>query len=256
MMKQLLRSFLLTVVLFAPILPVHAAGSATMSLDQSTYTVTRGESFDVTVRVDPNGESLDTVRAVVTFDPTVVTTAGVRLSGSFDRVAPGNYYDNENGKISWGAFTLGGPVTTSSSIITISFLGIAQGEGDIQISSDSRAINDGEERINTGALGEATVEVAEAPEAQPGVALLVVESRSHENEEAWYSNKSVELSWTELEGDSPMSAYYYSFGLESNASPSTYLSAKTTTLEIEAPTDGQYYFHLKGRLPSSNESFG
>ena len=246
MMKQLLHSFLVAVVVFVPGLSVHAAGAATMTLDESVYEVTRGELVDVTVSVDPQGESLDTVRAVVTFDPNVVSVQSVRLSGSFDRVAPGNYYDNGSGKISWGAFTLEGPVTAPTSFITIVFLGLEEGEGNIQLSSDSRAISNGEERINTAGLGEATVGVAPFVESEPGVAILALESSSHLDGEVWYSNKSVKLSWTELEGDSPINAYYYSFSTESDAEPNIYLDGETTSLSLEAPNDGIYYFRLRG----------
>jgi len=246
MMKQLLHSFLLAVVVFAPNLAVNAAGSATMSLDASVYEVTRGESFDVTVSVDPRGESLDTARATVTFDPSVLHTTNVRLAGSFDRVAPGNYFDSETGKVSWGAFTLEDPVTAFTPFITITFLAVATGEGNISISPDSRAISNGEERINTAELGEATVKVGEAPGAQPGVAVLALDSGSHPNQEAWYPNRSVELSWTQLEGDSPIEAYYYSFGLESDAQPNIYLDGETASLSLEASSDGIHYLRLKG----------
>ncbi len=254
MMKQLLHSFLVAVVVFVPGLSVHAAGAATMTLDESVYEVTRGELVDVTVSVDPQGESLDTVRAVVTFDPNVVSVQSVRLSGSFDRVAPGNYYDNGSGKISWGAFTLDGPVTAPTSFITITFLGLEEGEGNIQLSSDSRAISNGEERINTAGLGEATVEVAPSVESEPGVAILALESSSHPDGEAWYSNKSVELSWVQLEGDSPIDAYYYSFSTESDAEPNIYLDGETTSLSLEAPNDGIYYFRLKGVQEDGRET--
>ncbi|MEK7619988.1 MAG: cohesin domain-containing protein [Patescibacteria group bacterium] len=246
MLKQFLHSFLLAVVVFVPWVSVQAAGAATMSLDADTYEVARAELFDVTVSVDPRGESLDTVRAVVTFDPSIVNVQSVRLAGSFDRVAPGNYYDNGSGKVSWGAFTLEDPVTTVTPLITMTFLAIAQGEGNIQISSDSRAIQNGEEKINTSELGSAEVQVAQAPEAQPGVALLAIESGTHPDQSAWYSNRSVDLAWTELEGDTPIAAYYYSFGPESDTGPSIYLEGSTTELSLEAPEDGLYYFRLKG----------
>lgn len=253
-MKQFLIRLLFVVVLFTPGIVVRAAGSATMTLDALSYEATRGEQFDVTVSVNPQGESLDTVRSVVTFDPSVLTVQGVRLVGSFDRVAPGNYYDNVNGKISWGAFTLEDPVTTQVPFMTITFLPIASGEGDIQISSDSRAISNGEERINIASLGEAKVEVVESQEAEPGVALLVAQSTSHQNENTWYANRIIDVSWTQLEGDTALSAYYYSFGQDSDEDPGIYLDADLTQLTLEALQDGLYYFRLKGVQANGRET--
>ncbi|MBI4437459.1 hypothetical protein HY631_00735 [Candidatus Uhrbacteria bacterium] len=254
MLKQLLQSFLVAAVVFVPGLVVQAAGTATMSLDQSSYEAARGERFDVTVSVDPQGESLDTVRAVVIFNPSVVSVQSVRLSGSFDRMAPGNYYDNTTGKISWGAFTLEGSVTEKTSFITVTFLGLEEGEGNIQISSDSRAISNGEERISTSGQGEATIEVTPAVGSEPGVALVALESSSHPDEETWYSNKNIALSWTELEGDSPIKTYYYRFGPESDAEPDVSLDGETTELSLEAPADGMYYFRLKGIQEDGRET--
>ncbi|MBI4435304.1 hypothetical protein HY630_01400 [Candidatus Uhrbacteria bacterium] len=254
MMKQLLHSFLVAMVVLVPGLPALAAGSATLSLGTATYEAARGGHFDVTVQVDPHGESLDTVRAVLTFDPTVASVQSVRLSGAFDRVAPGNYYDNATGRLSWGAFTLEGSVTAPTPFITVTFLALAAGGGNIQISSDSRAISNGEEKINTAQLAQASIDVVEAPEAEPGVALLIMESRTHEDEEVWYSNREVQLAWTELEGESPISAYYYSFGTESDAEPNVYLDGSTKELDLTAPTDGIYYFRLKGIQEDGRET--
>jgi hypothetical protein len=245
-MRNLFSGMVLAVLVLSPGLSALAAGSASMSLDQSTYDVARGDLFDVIVSLDPQGEALDTARAVVTFDPTLIRAQSVRLVGAFDRSAPGNYRDNVSGKVSWGAFTLDGPVSSQTNLLSITFLALQTGNGSIKISADSRAIEDGEERINTSALGEASVRVEEAQEAEPGVALLVLESSSHENEVNWYANDQVALSWTQLEGESPIEAYYYSFGLEADEEPSIYLDGSVDTLDLEAPEDGLYYFRLKG----------
>ncbi len=100
-MKHFFSRLLLVLLVLIPGV-VRAAGSATMSLDQNAYQSQRGELFNVTVTVDPQQEALDTVRAVVTFDPTLLSVQSVNLAGSFERSAPGNYYDNTTGKVSWG----------------------------------------------------------------------------------------------------------------------------------------------------------
>ena len=254
MRNTFLSSLFVAVFLFVLSVPVYAAGSATMTLDAPSYEVARGQFLDVTVSVNPQGESLDTARAVVTFDPAVLNATSVQLSGSFDRVAPGNYFDSENGKISWGAFTLNEPVTTSTPFITITFMAVATGEGNLAISADSRAIADGEERINVSALGQATVTVAEASESVPGVALLAVESSSHPDQNTWYTNPSVDLSWTALAGDTPVSQYLYSWGLDTQTQPFVRLDGATKEVSLEAKADGLYYFQLKGVQKDGRET--
>lgn len=254
-MKHLFVGILLTIGLtLVPGLSVYAAGSATMTLDASSYEVQRGEYLEVTVVLNPQGESIDTARAVVTFDPQVLQAQSVRLVGELDRTAPGNYRDNQSGKVSWGAFTLEDPVVSQTDFVTVTFLAVASSNTEINISADSRAIEDGEERINVSALSGATVRVGETSEADPGVALIVIESASHENEASWYANDQVELSWVPLEGDSPIEAYYYSFGLDADTEPTIYLDGSTTDIALEAPEDGLYYFRLKGIQEDGRET--
>lgn len=244
-MKQFLSVVVIGMMLFLPGIS-QAAGAASMSLDQASYSVERGEQFDVTVSVNPNGEALDTVRAVVTFDPTRVQVRNVSLVGAFDRVAPGNYWDNETGKVSWGAFTLEGPVAAESSFITITFLGLQEGSGEIEISGDSRAIANGEEKIDTGNLGAAEVNVTASSTAEAGTALIVIESATHTNDVDWYAVNDVEFTWTALQGDNDITAYYYSFDETSDSEPASYLAATTTELSFSDVGDGVHYLRIKG----------
>ncbi|MFA4845562.1 MAG: cohesin domain-containing protein [Patescibacteria group bacterium] len=244
-MKHLLSVLVVAMMFFIPGL-TQAAGAALMTLDSTDYFVERGEQFDLTVRVTPNGEALDTVRAVVMFDPALLQVQNVSLTGAFDRVAPGNYYDNTTGTVSWGAFTLDGPVTASTSFITISFLGLQEGKGEVELSEGSRAISSGEERIDAQSFGTSEVSVTASTTAQAGTALIIVESASHVNTVDWYTNNAVDFSWTALQGDSELTAYYYAFDQSSDTDPTTYLDATTTQIAFEDVTDGVHYFHVKG----------
>jgi hypothetical protein len=252
-MKQFFTGIVAVVIFLIPAV-CAAEGASTMSLDAQTYGVQVGTQFDVTVNVDPNGEALDTVRAVVVFDPTVLQVQNIALSGSFDRVAPGNYYDNTIGKVSWGAFTLEGPITTMGSFATISFLPLIEGNAKIEISADSRAISNGEEKINLGSLGSASVNVGAVVSSQPGVALIVVESESHANEVDWYTNNEVKFSWTQLQGESPIKAYYYSFDESSDTDPTIYLAPTKKDITVESVADGVHHFHIKGVQEDGRET--
>ncbi|HAU66579.1 TPA: hypothetical protein DCW61_04505 [Candidatus Uhrbacteria bacterium] len=233
---------------------MQAAGSATMSLDQVAYQAKRGELFNVTVNVDPQQEALDTVRAVVTFNPTLISVQSVNLIGSFGRSAPGNYYDNTTGKVSWGVFTLEEPVTAISPVISITFLALQEGNGTIELSSDSKAIADGEEKINLSGLKNATIGVSASEQSDAQSMLIVVSSFSHPNEQDWYTENTVEFSWIPLEGTSQISAYYYSFDQNPKGDPTIYLVGSKTETSVEANADGIYYFHLKGIQKDGKET--
>ena len=244
-MRQLFSGLLITFVLLVPAVS-EAAGASTMSLDASSYEAEIGKQFDAIVSVNPNGEALDTVRAVVTFDPAVLMVGNVSLAGAFNRIAPGNYYDNETGIVSWGAFTLEGPVTSAGQFVRVTFLPLTQGEGDIEISADSRAISNGEEKINVSELGSASVNVGASATSEPGVALIVVQSETHANDVDWYANNTARFSWTQLQGDNPITAYYYAFDESSDTDPTIYLASTTTEMSFDAVADGAHYLHIKG----------
>jgi hypothetical protein len=244
-MKQFLSVLGVAMMLMVPVM-LQAAGGASMGLDATSYSVERGTPFDVTIYVDPHGESLDTVRAVLTFNPTLLQVQHISLIGPWERVAPGNEWNNETGKVSWGAFTLEEPVSVKSDFLTVSFLALQEGSGEIEISSDSRTIAGGEERIDTGALGSGEVSVLASSSAQAGTALIVVESESHANEVDWYANNSVKFTWTALQGDSEMTAFSYAFDESSDTDPTTSLAPTTSELAIESVEDGVHYLHIKG----------
>lgn len=253
-MKHLFSAAIITLVLLVVPFSAGAAGNATMNLSDSTISVEQGDQFDITVSVNANGEELDTVRSVVTYDPNILSATNVSLTGEFDRSAPGNYRDNVNGKVSWGGFTLEGPVTSTSKVITITFSAVGQGNAKISLSADSRAISNGEEKINLGSLGSASVTVTEATTAEPGVGLVMISSDTHPEEDGWYAKNSATLSWETLEGDDDISAYYYTLGDSVEDEPVTYLSGSTTEVTINDIEDGVHYFRIKGVQADGKET--
>lgn len=252
-MKQILSGWMLLMFMFVPSV-ASAAGAAVMNLSADSVETEFGQQFDLVVSVEPNGEELDTARAVLTFDPTLLQVQNVSLTGAFDRSAPGNYFDNTSGKISWGGFTLEGPVTQSTPLATITFLATQQGSAQIDVSSDSKAISAGEEKIDISSLESSSITVTESATLEEGVALLVVSSGSHINDVDWYPLSTVDLSWVTLEEESPITAYYYTFDQASNTDPATFLSADTTEISIEDVEDGVHYFHLKGVQADGKET--
>jgi hypothetical protein len=244
-MKHLFSGLLIAVVVMLPGLS-HAAGSATMSFDEVTVSAEQGESFDLTVQVQPNGEVLDTVRSIVTYDPATLSAQYVTLTGAFDRSAPGNYIDNGTGKVSWGGFTLDEPVADSTSFVSINFLALQEGTTTVSISGDSRAISAGVENIDPTDLGSSVVTVGAAAVADPTLSLVILESDSHPDPSAWYSNASVNLNWIEIAADSGIASYLYDFDQSSSTDPSTTLAAGVSEMTQEVVEDGIYYFHIKG----------
>ncbi|NQV88728.1 MAG: hypothetical protein HQ488_00185 [Parcubacteria group bacterium] len=252
-MKHLFSGLLIAVVVMLPGMSL-AAGNATMSFAEVTVSAEQGESFDLTVQVQPNGEALDTVRSIVTYDPATLSAQYVTLTGAFDRSAPGNYIDNRTGKVSWGGFTLDGPVSSTTSFVSINFLALQEGTTAVSINGDSRAISAGTENIDPTDLGSSVVTVGAAAVADPTLSLVILESDSHPDQNAWYSNASVNLNWIEIAADSRIASYLYDFDQSSSTDPSTALAAGSTEMTQEVTEDGIYYFHIKGVQTDGRET--
>ena len=145
----------------------HASGAATFSLSPTNTSVSTGDSFSLSVMVDPSGESLDTARVEIEFDESLLEVTAFDLGSLFPYVSPSNEIDNTAGELSQGAFKFGDPVESSGTFGTITFRALTSGTATISITSDSRLIADGEEMLDTGDLGSSTITIdGEAVESE------------------------------------------------------------------------------------------
>lgn len=243
-MKQLLIG-LVTILLFLPI-TVSAAGRSTMTLSPTQMSVRAGETFDITITINPNGASLDTARAILTFSPTLLKMEEVVLTGAFDRVAPGNGVDNTKGVLSFGGFTLEGPVKQSTNFARVTFSARQEGNGTIEILPSSKLIQNGEEQIDSKILGKVNVDIGKKDERTSGT--IKIESATHPGPEEWKQVAVAELSWKVEESNAEVIGYEYALDQNSATEPTQALSEDTTTYTTEELKDGLWYFHLKAKL--------
>ena len=253
-MKHPIGAFIMSLALLGTVLPLgaFAAGSATLTLEPTQKTVTEGSLFHIDIRLTPNGEEIDTVRANLQFDPQVLEVDSFALSSAFPRSAPGNTTDNEAGTLSEGGFNLEAPVTASSLFGTVAFRALNAGTTSIQVLDTSRTISNGEEKINTSLLGSTTVVVTPGS-TREGVGYVSVTSSSHPNQDAWYVGNDVALEWTASEGTS-ITQYEVALDQEPETNPTTSYGATTLTYTKEDLADGIWYFHVKGRQTDGQDT--
>lgn len=241
-MKQFLIVLVATLIVF-PIV-TNAAGLATLTLSPTQVTVEVGETFDLFINANPNGELLDTVRAVLSFTQTSFKAEEAVLTGSFNRVAPGNFINNSSGVVSLGGFTLEGPVKTSTKFGRVTFQATQVGSAKIELSSDSKMISNGEEKIDTSILGQTEVKVIEKKTVSDGN--LTIMSETHSGPEQWYQENIATLNWTLQKGKS--NQYLYALDQMSGTNPSNVLSGDVTSFTTKTLEEGIWYFHLKAFL--------
>ena len=140
----------------------HAGTTATLSLSPTNTSVETGDSFSLSVLVDANDESLDTVRVDLSFDPDMVEVLSFDLGSLFPNLSPSNDIDNDAGTLSYGAYKFGTPVTSSGTLATVTFHALSSGTATIAVEDSSRLISDGEETIDTGELGSSRITITGA----------------------------------------------------------------------------------------------
>lgn len=138
---------------------VQAAGASSLSLSASTSTVNTADTFVATVSVAPNAESLDMARVDVSYDASKLEVLSFSNGSLFPNYAPGNWYDNNKGTMTYGVYKYGTPVTATGTLVTVKFRALSAGSTVVKIENTSKLISDGSEKLNTSALGSFSVSV-------------------------------------------------------------------------------------------------
>ena len=224
---------------------VFASGNATINLTPTKQTVSVGERFEVELNIVPNQEQIDTARVYLSFDPSIVLVEEVQIGSQLERVSPGNYSDNQEGLVSFGAFTLGGAMDQTGDFVTISFKAMQEGETDLLIERTSHLLSEGEEKINIASVGFAAIVVEEAEEGEIVVELgtLTITESTHPSEVVWYQQNDVALSWEVLPATGVVQ-YRYAFDQDPQTIPTTTL--EQPSLSMDQVEDGVWYVHLLG----------
>ena len=235
--------------------PAFAAGSSTLSFVQPVTDVRAGDFFEVIVDTNPGTEKIDTVRAVVTYDPLTIHAEMVSLIGPFDHSAPGNYIDNKNGAISWGGFNTTGGVSDSGHFARITFSAVKAGKATVKISTNSLMIADGVQMMNSSQLSETTVDI-KATDTSKMNSPLELQSSSHPDENAWSQANIVDVNW---KSSKPVKNYLYAFDESPGTDPSTERGQGTPpiaggSVQFKDVKDGIHYFHLKAVLEDGSMS--
>ncbi len=160
-----LSRFVLTVLcvcgLFAATASV-AAAAADVLLTPASGSYSNGQTFTVTVQVDPKGQQVNAVEANLKFDPKVLSVVSTAKTGSaFSLWTTEPAFSNTAGTITFG----GGsptPFAAKSALLSITFRALGEGSGAVSFNSASVLAADGKGTDVIGAKTGATYTVAGA----------------------------------------------------------------------------------------------
>lgn len=122
---------------------VQTVFAADLVVTPTSGTYTSGQTFTVTVQVDPKGASVNAVEANMTFDKTVLSVVNVSKTGSvFSLWTTEPAFSNSAGTITFG----GGsptPFSAKSTLMSITFRALTTGAGSVAFGTASALAADG-----------------------------------------------------------------------------------------------------------------
>jgi hypothetical protein len=151
------------------VVPLSQLFAADLALTPSTGSYSVGQTFTVTVRALPNGDSVNAVEAGLKFDPALLSVVSVGKTGSvFTLWTTEPTFSNAAGTVTFG----GGsptPFTASSNIITVTFRTVAAGSATVTFQNSSVLAADGRgtDVFKNGASATYTVTTATTPTPSP-----------------------------------------------------------------------------------------
>lgn len=196
-------------------------------------------TFDVSIAINTNGESVNAFELYIKFPPdklSVVNSFGNKSIISVWTEAP--TYSNTAGTIHLQGGVMGGVKTNAGVILSLTFKAMMPGPADIQILPTSKILaNDGlATSIPYNVIrGNYTIS-AKPPEG------VVVSSDTHPFEDQWYNNNNIAISWESQDGAANFS---YVFDDKPNTIPDDSPVTADTTATFEHVKDGISYFHIK-----------
>jgi len=212
-------------ILFALIswpLPIRAAGGIYASGGGSK---TAGETF--TISVTASGTNFDSLQGIISVSGPVTIVSFNPGSATW---LPGKTPSNG------GAFV--GIVSERSSltVATITLRGRTPGSGAVSVSGVRLA--DKGSVVGDGAGG-ASFTITKAPQYPSDVK---VSSTTHPNQDEFYDQKTITLSWNK---DSGISGFSYLLDKEAGTVPPTKVTSSDSSVTYENQEIGTYYFHIR-----------
>jgi len=165
--KIILSVFLISLLL--PLLPAQAAGSAIMRLTSAKTDYNVGDLIYVDIMVEPNGASLNTVRAIMDYNGgNVIAINDFVLGTAWPNQSPGRELDSTTNHINVGGFILVDTVTQNSKFGTLIFKANQVGSSTINFATGSHLIAmDQTEQINLSGCQGITINVSGAAPPPP-----------------------------------------------------------------------------------------
>jgi len=235
----LLTTVLTSVLLSASlaIAPVQAA-SASFST-KGGGSVNTGNQVSVTVAVN-GSEAYNAVSVTVNYSN--LTFISASATGGWTGVSGPS---NSGGNVSFSGALLGSSANGSRNVLTLRFRA-PNNPGSATVKSSGKiSLANGSGTQVSGGGNTITYNIKEPPPPPPsGPGKVDVSSSTHPDQNAWYSNQNLNLSWNKASG---VSGFSYELNTTPNTNPDDILENADTAASFTLDKEGANYFHIKAK---------
>lgn len=225
--------------------------AADLSFSPSTASFDVGQTFNVRVEVNPDGESVNAVETEITFDTSKLSVTAVSKTGStFSLWTTEPKFSNTAGTVNFGGGSPS-PFAKTSTILTITFKALAPGSAEVEFNGGSVLAADGlgtdvlnETRKSIYTINEVQAEPSPPPPSGDLPPAPVVVSESHPDEEEWYAEDTAEFTWEIPKGADTVRLL---LGSKPDTTPTVPYTPPIDTRIIDDLDEGVSYFHVQFR---------
>lgn len=216
------------------------AQAATFSISPNSDTYAVGSTFDVSVILDTQGQSVNAVQVQLAFPPDKLQLVSPQVGNSIIEIyTTPPRYDNSRGTVDIVGGIPNGINVSSGLVAKFTFRVRSLGTAALRFTGESQALlNDGR---GTNALNN-TAGASFKLELPPSQGPLVL-SDTHPDQEKWYRDNNVSLRWDE--GLPPAAGYSYTISDNPTDVPDDVPDSTGTSVDYKAVPDGINYFHIK-----------
>ena len=232
------------------VVTVHAA---TLSLTPGTGVYTAGSTFTARVVVNTSGDPINAADGTLSFNPKEITVVGVSKGNIFTLWTAEPSYSNANGTITFSGGSPTGYTGSNGTVISVTFKVNSAGSPRVNFSDGSVLAADGKgtnvlTAMNGGAYTISAADVVPEPETIEYIAPAntpsapIIESSTHPDSTAWYTQKTASLRWKLPEG---VTAVRTLLDEHSGSIPTKVYDTPINEITIDDLEEGVSYFHIQ-----------
>lgn len=218
---------------------VSPSSAAVLSVSPSTGSFVVGSTFTVSVLLNSENQSVNTVSVNLLFPSDRLQLVSPSTGNSIISLWTAlPYVDNQEGKISMQGGIPNGIQVSNGLVTSLVFRVKAVGGGYLKFADSSRVLlNDGQGTEVLRQLNNAVFSLTLPPPAGP-----IVASPTHPDQATWYSQRDVLLNWTTPD---QVDAYSYILNDQPIDYPDDIPEGLKNLVQYYGLSDGIHYFHVK-----------